>query len=261
MSFDVAAQLCAAAADLGLTPFVRIPERDYGIVGRLLDGGAQGIVAPRVETVEEARLRSPPRPLPAARAALAIAMVPQLGMRADAGRELNPALDEQAIVQICSRRPPGIANADAIAARRRRRHARDRRQRPDVRARRAGRLRPPGAARGDRRRRRGLRAPRQAADARRDQRPGAVRARREPAAVDRQDNELLFTAAARPRGGVLADAADDADARGREQHAAALHAPAGQLRRALPRLRARLPARRRAAVHVPGRHARAVPAR
>ena len=137
MSFDVAAQLCAAAGDLGLTPFVRVPERDYGTIGRLLDGGAQGIVAPRVETVAEAETISRACRFPPRGQRSQIAMVPQLGMRPTPAAELNPALDAQMIVQILLETPAGIANADAIAARRRRRHARDRRQRPDRRARRA----------------------------------------------------------------------------------------------------------------------------
>ena len=55
MPLDVAAQLCATAGDLGLTPFVRVPEQDYGAIGRLLDGGAQGIIAPRIDTADQAR--------------------------------------------------------------------------------------------------------------------------------------------------------------------------------------------------------------
>ena len=55
MPLDVAAQLCATAGDLGLTPFVRVPEQDYGTIGRLLDGGAQGIIAPRIDTADQAR--------------------------------------------------------------------------------------------------------------------------------------------------------------------------------------------------------------
>src|SRR5579859_7920876 len=54
MSTDTAATLCTAADAIGLTPLVRIPERDYGIIGRVLDGGAHGIVAPRIETAEQA---------------------------------------------------------------------------------------------------------------------------------------------------------------------------------------------------------------
>ena len=56
MSLEVAAQLCATAGDLGMTPFVRVPEREYGVIRCLLDGGGpQGIIAPRIETAEQAR--------------------------------------------------------------------------------------------------------------------------------------------------------------------------------------------------------------
>jgi 2-keto-3-deoxy-L-rhamnonate aldolase RhmA len=41
MPLDIAAELCATAFDLGLTPFVRVPEREYGAIGRILDCGAQ----------------------------------------------------------------------------------------------------------------------------------------------------------------------------------------------------------------------------
>src|SRR5882672_10710498 len=66
ISIDCAVQIVASAADLGLEAWVRVPERDYGVIGRLLDGGATGIVAPRVETAEEAQkvvnaARFPPR--------------------------------------------------------------------------------------------------------------------------------------------------------------------------------------------------------
>src|SRR6266849_5614115 len=55
MPIDTAALICAAALDLGLAPFARIPEREYGVIGRLLDGGVLGIIAPRVESAEEAQ--------------------------------------------------------------------------------------------------------------------------------------------------------------------------------------------------------------
>jgi 2-keto-3-deoxy-L-rhamnonate aldolase RhmA len=116
MPLDVAARLCATAGDLGMMPFVRVPEREYGAIGRLLDCGAQGIVAPRIETVEEARTvagacRFAPR---GQRSQLA--MVPQLGMRPTPARTLNPALDDATVVQMLIETPAGIASADAIAA-------------------------------------------------------------------------------------------------------------------------------------------------
>src|SRR3979490_3359883 len=55
MPIDTAALICAAALDLGLASFARGPEREYGLIGRLLDGGVLGIIAPRVESAEEAR--------------------------------------------------------------------------------------------------------------------------------------------------------------------------------------------------------------
>ena len=66
ISIDCAVQIIASAADLGLEAWARVPEREYGAIGRLLDGGATGIVAPRIETAEEAQnvvnaARFPPR--------------------------------------------------------------------------------------------------------------------------------------------------------------------------------------------------------
>ncbi|WP_177231405.1 HpcH/HpaI aldolase family protein [Amycolatopsis saalfeldensis] len=115
MPTDVAAMLCAAADGFGLTPFVRVPEREYGMIGRLLDGGAHGIIAPRIETVDEARqvaraCRFAPRGQRSQ-----TAMAPQLGMRPTPAATLNPAVDDAIVVQILLETPAGIANADAIA--------------------------------------------------------------------------------------------------------------------------------------------------
>jgi hypothetical protein len=54
MSIDLCAQICSAALDAQIVPFVRVPEREYGVIGRLLDGGAVGIMVARVETAEQA---------------------------------------------------------------------------------------------------------------------------------------------------------------------------------------------------------------
>jgi 2-keto-3-deoxy-L-rhamnonate aldolase RhmA len=116
MPVDIAAGICAVAADLGVMPLVRTPEREYGAIGRLLDGGALGVVAPRIETVEEAKTvvracRFPPR---GQRSQLA--SVPALGMRPTPAGVLNPTLDAATVVQILIETPLGITNADAIAS-------------------------------------------------------------------------------------------------------------------------------------------------
>lgn len=115
MPLEIAAALCATAADLGMVPFVRLPEREYGAIGRLLDGGAQGIIAPRIETVEEAATVARACRFPPGGQRSALTMVPQFGMRPRPARELNPALDDTTIVQILLETPAGIANADGIA--------------------------------------------------------------------------------------------------------------------------------------------------
>src|SRR5260370_18467430 len=48
MPIDTAALICAAALDLVLATFARIPELEYGVIIRLLEGGVLGIIAPRV---------------------------------------------------------------------------------------------------------------------------------------------------------------------------------------------------------------------
>ena len=116
MSVDVAAQLAVTAHDIGLVPLVRIPEREYGMIGRLLDGGAQGIIAPRIETAEQAlaitqACRFAPR---GQRSQLA--MVPQLGMRPIPAAQLNAKLDGDTVAVILLETPAGLANADQIAA-------------------------------------------------------------------------------------------------------------------------------------------------
>ena len=116
MSLDVAAGLAATAGDLGLFPFVRVPEREYGVIGRLLDCGVGGIVAPRIETAQQAAAvaracRFAPR---GQRSQLAA--VPQFGMRPTPAAELNRALDDATVVQILVETPAGVGSADEIAA-------------------------------------------------------------------------------------------------------------------------------------------------
>lgn len=116
ISIDCATQIAAAAADLGLEAWVRVPERDYGVVGRLLDGGATGIIAPRVETAAEAQLvvdaaRFPPRGHRSQ-----IAHLPQANYRRLPPAELMQVADRATTVHILLESARGIANAAQIAA-------------------------------------------------------------------------------------------------------------------------------------------------
>src|SRR4030081_3551029 len=86
------------------------------MIGPVLDGGAHGIIAPRIETVEAARRAARARRFAPRGQRSQTSQVPQLGMRPTPAAYLNPALDESVVVQVLLETPKGIANADAIAA-------------------------------------------------------------------------------------------------------------------------------------------------
>ena len=54
MGFETAVEMIRAIDLAGITPIVRIPWNEPGIVGRMLDAGAMGIVAPMINSVAEA---------------------------------------------------------------------------------------------------------------------------------------------------------------------------------------------------------------
>jgi 2-dehydro-3-deoxyglucarate aldolase/4-hydroxy-2-oxoheptanedioate aldolase len=54
-NLETAADLILTARLAGITPFVRVGETQYTLYSRLLDAGAQGIMTPRVESVEQVK--------------------------------------------------------------------------------------------------------------------------------------------------------------------------------------------------------------
>ena len=55
ISESAAAQICITALNVGITPLVRVPSHDAHYANRILDAGAMGIVAPHVNSADEAR--------------------------------------------------------------------------------------------------------------------------------------------------------------------------------------------------------------
>src|ERR1700733_6949933 len=116
MPIDTAALICAAALDLGLAPFARIPEREYGVIGRLLDGGVLGIIAPRVETVAEAQDIIAACRFPPLGHRSAIATLAHVNFEKMSASQFNQTMNRATVVKILLESPLGIANAGAIAA-------------------------------------------------------------------------------------------------------------------------------------------------
>jgi 4-hydroxy-2-oxoheptanedioate aldolase len=115
MPIDTAAQIGAAALDLGLAPFARIPEREYGVIGRLLDGGVLGIIAPRVESAEQARDIVAACRFPPLGHRSAIGTLPHLNFQKLSATELYSTMNQATVVKMLLESPRGIENAGAIA--------------------------------------------------------------------------------------------------------------------------------------------------
>jgi 2-keto-3-deoxy-L-rhamnonate aldolase RhmA len=65
LALETVSQISIAAADNNIAPIVRVPTGQWDIASRALDGGAQGIVMPHIDSAEDAKeavhyLRFPP---------------------------------------------------------------------------------------------------------------------------------------------------------------------------------------------------------
>jgi 2-keto-3-deoxy-L-rhamnonate aldolase RhmA len=116
MDVDTAAQIANGALAVGITPIVRVPGKEHYHATRLLDAGAQGVVVPHVDTVEEAQR------------AVANCKYPPIGHRSVAGAqpqfafqgvsmgEASTVVNAQTLVVVMVETPLAIANVEAIAA-------------------------------------------------------------------------------------------------------------------------------------------------
>ncbi len=115
MDVDLAAQLAMASLGAGITPIVRVPGHEHYHASRLLDNGAQGIVAPHVETVEEARrIADACRYPPLGHRSVAGAQ-PQLAFRSVPIGEATRIANAETLVVVMLETPKAIAGAEAIA--------------------------------------------------------------------------------------------------------------------------------------------------
>lgn len=113
---SAAAQICVTALQVGVTPLVRVPSLDGHYASRLLDAGACGIVAPHVETADQARaLVQACRFAPQGRRSVAGSW-PHLGYRSWPADEVRRIFNAATTVVVMLETPEAISNADAIAA-------------------------------------------------------------------------------------------------------------------------------------------------
>jgi 4-hydroxy-2-oxoheptanedioate aldolase len=116
MSMDTAVQICSSALDVGLVPMVRIPEGDIGPIGPLMDGGALGIMAPMIETAEQAIRISTACRFPPHGGRSQNSMLPLFGYRKVPAKQVNALCNESAFVAVTIESERGFANLEEIAA-------------------------------------------------------------------------------------------------------------------------------------------------
>jgi 4-hydroxy-2-oxoheptanedioate aldolase len=56
IDYPDAVHMLQAISTTAATPFVRVPWNDFGVIGKMLDAGAMGVIIPMVNSVQEARL-------------------------------------------------------------------------------------------------------------------------------------------------------------------------------------------------------------
>jgi 4-hydroxy-2-oxoheptanedioate aldolase len=116
MNLDTAVQIAVSALGAGIAPIARVPAGQLWMATRFLDGGGLGIVAPHVDTPEEAQeiakaLRYPPLGHRSVAGGLPHFGYRKLGL-ADTCNGINAAT----LVIVILETPKAISNADAIAA-------------------------------------------------------------------------------------------------------------------------------------------------
>jgi 4-hydroxy-2-oxoheptanedioate aldolase len=116
LSLDSASQISLAALDAGITPLVRVPEGQFDMAARALDGGAWGIVMPHVDTAEEAREVVDRVKFPPVGHRSSGGMRPHFRYRPMSGAEATRLFNETMLTIVMLETPKAIENAHDIAA-------------------------------------------------------------------------------------------------------------------------------------------------
>jgi 2-keto-3-deoxy-L-rhamnonate aldolase RhmA len=115
-SVDTCGQICMAALEAGIAPFVRVPANTPEYISRVLAGGALGVIAPHIRSADEAK------------AVVRAAKFPPLGERSNAGglphlhfrafpvAEAYAALNDATMVVVQFESAAALAQAEEIVA-------------------------------------------------------------------------------------------------------------------------------------------------
>src|ERR1700719_3627560 len=111
-SLETMGQICIAALEVGITPFVRVP--GLADVQRILDAGALGIIAPHVSSAAEARDYVKAAKYPPLRYRSNSGNLPHLQSCSFPAAEAYAAVDAASMVIVQVESAAAIPHADAI---------------------------------------------------------------------------------------------------------------------------------------------------
>ena len=115
-SLDATGQICMAALDVGLAPFVRVPANTPEYISRVLDGGALGVIAPDVRSAEEARAVVAAAKYPPLGTRSAAGPLPHLQYRSFPAAEANATVNAETMVAVQFESAEAVAKAEEIMA-------------------------------------------------------------------------------------------------------------------------------------------------
>ncbi len=113
-SLDLTSQICMSAMEIGIAPFVRVPANTPEYISRVLDGGALGVIAPHVNSAEEARVVVRRAKFPPLGERGVSAGLPHLHFRRVPAAEAYAALNEMTMVIVQFETAQAIERADEI---------------------------------------------------------------------------------------------------------------------------------------------------
>ncbi|MGI9333522.1 MAG: HpcH/HpaI aldolase family protein [Gammaproteobacteria bacterium] len=112
---DTASQISVAAQDAGIAPLVRVPGFEHHHASRVLDGGAQGVVVPHVDSVETAKqMVANSKYAPVGNRSI-YGLLPQVDFQSHPLPELTAAMNEATLVVLMIETPEAVGLAHDIA--------------------------------------------------------------------------------------------------------------------------------------------------
>ena len=113
---DAISQIAVAAISMGVTPLVRVPEKDYAAALRMLDNGALGIIMPEVTSVKDAADSVAACKYPPLGNRGAFGGWPHFGYRPVPAAEARRALNDATLLILMIESKAALENIEAIAA-------------------------------------------------------------------------------------------------------------------------------------------------